>query len=238
MPLRIVYTVIAALGAIVAVVLAFRVFSGDRVDDPSPVPQAVVGRSSSANPSAGPSPRPTVVLPKVPANKSMVIHPGSGTYVAGYVIDQKSGISYAQYGAPWKKAGMASLAFAQKAGSTRPPLALIGSGPLPGAAPGTLTTSADYRKVAAKAVRWTLRYQPPEGKLTWTASQPLRRGVGWLLGYKFSYRVGGEKHSSQAIVAVVGSGRKKPAMLFATVPDNRGELFRDLNMLYWTVTPI
>jgi hypothetical protein len=131
-----------------------------------------------------------------------------------------------------------ALAFAQKAGSARPPRALIGSGPLPGAAPGTLTTYADYRKVAAKAVRWSLRYQPTEGRLTWTASQPLRRGMGWLLGYKFSYLVGGKKHSSQAIVAVVGSGKKKPAMLFATVPDDREELFRDLNMLSWTISPI
>lgn len=231
-----IYTVIAALGAIVAVAVAFRMFSGDRVGAPGASPTGAE-RTPSTSASASPSPSPIVVLPKVPAAKTMVIHPGSGTYVASYVIDQKSGISYAQYGSPWKKTDVSPFVFAQKAGSARVPRALIGSAPLPGAAPGVLTTYADYRKVATKAVRWTLRHQPTEGKLTWTASQPLRRGMGWLLGYKFSYLVDGKKHSSQAIVAVVGTGKKKPAMLFATVPDDRKELLRDLNMLFWTISP-
>ncbi|WP_285702276.1 hypothetical protein [Microtetraspora sp. NBRC 16547] len=76
------------------------------------------------------------------------------------------------------------------------------------------------------------------GSLTWTASQPLRRGAGWLLGYRVTYPLDGRQHASEAIVAVVGTARKKPALLFARIPDTRAELYRDLNMLFWTLRPI
>ncbi|MEZ0075030.1 hypothetical protein [Planotetraspora sp. GP83] len=240
LPLRLFYTVVAAVGAIIAVALVFLVFSGDKPGHVAPVHQAQAGATGPASPTPSVSPTPApVALPKVPASyKYLPVYPGQGTSVVSYVLDKKAGISYPKFGKPWKTADPAPFALAQRAGPARLPQALIGSGPLPGAAPGTLSTYRDYRKLAAKAARWTLRHQPPGGKLTWTASQPVRRGMGWLLGYKVSYVSGGVKHSSQAIVAVVGTGRTRPAMLFATVPDDRKELLHDLNMLFWTARPI
>jgi hypothetical protein len=233
-PIRTVYTVIAALGTVLAVVLVFVLFSGDKPEVEA-VHQAQPTPSASA--SASPSPSP-VVVPRVPAARSMTVHPGANTPLTGYVTDMKAGLSYAQYGAPWKKSSGAPFSAVQRAGSVRLPRAMIVSSPLPGSVPGLLNAPADYRKLAVRAARWSLRYQPAESKFTWTASQPVRSGTGWMLGYKVSYLVEGERRSSQAIVAVIGTGRDKPAMLFATVPDTRKELFRDLNMLYWTVRPI
>ncbi|GAA0404001.1 hypothetical protein GCM10009530_65030 [Microbispora corallina] len=239
LPLRLMYTLAAALVAVVAVVVVFLVFSGDKPEVADGGQGAAAAPASPASPTPSPSPSPTpIVLPKVPASRPMPVFPGTGTAVASYVLDRKAGISYAKFGRPWTGDTLPPFASGQRAGDTELPLALIGSAPLPGAAPGALTSYDDYRKVAARAARWSLRYQPEGAKVTWTASQPVRRGMGWLLGYKATYRIDGEKHSAQAFVMVVGTGRTKPALLFATVPDDREELYRDLDMLSWTVTPI
>ncbi|MCC5579823.1 hypothetical protein IMZ11_29780 [Microtetraspora sp. AC03309] len=249
MPLRLVYAVLAGVGTVVAIALVFVVFSGDRPEAaPGPVHQGRPAGTPGASPSAVVSPTPVVRLPRVPAARSMVVHPGEGTPTAAFVVDERSGIGYAGFGRPWRKADPAPFAYAQRAGR-----ALIASSPMPGAVPEALTTYAAYRKVATRAAKWTLRLQPDGGTLTWTASQPLRRGMGWLLGYRLTYLVDGRRHSSEAIVAVVGTsgtsgtsgmsgtgGRsgKKPALLFATVPDTRAELYHDLNMLFWTLRPM
>ncbi|WP_067180900.1 hypothetical protein [Microtetraspora niveoalba] len=248
---RLVYTALAGAGTVVAIVLVFAAFSGDR---PGAGPASLhQGRSASAPAtgpaaSASPSSSPAAVrLPPVPAALSMVVHPGRGTPAASFVVDERSGIGYAGFGPPWRAAAdPAPFAYAQRAGR-----ALIVSSPMPGAVPQSLTTRAEYRKVAARAAKWTLRFQPEGASLAWTASQPLRRGSGWLLGYRVTYRVGGRGHTSEAIVAVVGTSGtksaangggsgagKKPALLFATVPDTHPGLYRDLNMLVWTLRPM
>ncbi|MGI5486156.1 hypothetical protein [Microtetraspora malaysiensis] len=232
---RLIYTALACVGTAVAIVLVFTAFSGDRPGAASaPLHQ---GRSAapsvSASVSASAVPRP-VRLPPVPTALTMVVHPGSGTPAGNFVVDQKSGIGYAGFAAPWRTAADPSpFVRAQRAGR-----ALIVSCPMPGAVPEALTAPEAYRTVAARAARWTLRFQPEGGSLAWTASQPLRRGTGWLLGYRVTYRIDGRTHASEAIVAVVGTGRNKPALLFATVPDTTQELYRDLNMLFWTLRPI
>ncbi|MEW9527222.1 hypothetical protein [Microbispora sp. NPDC049125] len=240
MPLRVVYTAGAAVVTVVAVLLVFLVFSGDKPEERERVQEAAAGGAgvTSAAPSASPTPSPSPVLPKVPVSRAMPIFPGSGSSTVSYVLDRKSGISYAKYGTPWEDGDLAPFAFAQRTGAEDGVPALIGSAPLPGAAPGTLATYADYRKIAARAAKWTLRHQPQDSKITWTASVPLRRGMGWLLGYKASYRIGAKKHSSQAFVMVAGAGKRKPALLFASVPDSRSELYRDLDMLFWTLSPL
>ncbi|MFF4775597.1 hypothetical protein ACFY05_22345 [Microtetraspora fusca] len=233
---RLIYTALAAVGTAVAIVLVFTAFSGDRPGAaPTPFHQGRpgTGPAVSASPSASAVPRP-VRLPPVPTALSMVVHPGAGTPAGDFVLDKKSGIGYAGFAAPWRTAAHpAPFTHTQRAGR-----ALIVSCPMPGTVPGGLTTPEAYRAVAARAARWTLRFQPEGGSLDWTASEPLRRGTGWLLGYRVTYRIDGRRHASEAIVAVVGTGGKKPALLFATVPDTRQELYRDLNMLFWTLRPM
>lgn len=238
LPIRVVYTIAAALATVVAVVLIFLLFSGDRPEDTATAPRSAAVPAASAAATPAPSPSAAPSLPKVPASREMPVFPGAGTVVASYVLDRKSGISYAKFGAPWTDGGLTPFAQSQQAGEGDAAPAVIGSLPLPGAAPGTLATYADYRRAATRAARWTLRQQPPGAVVSWTASRPVRRGMGWLLGYKATYRVGRDKHSAQAFVMVVGTGGKRPAVLFASVPDDRKELYRDLNMLFWTLSPI
>jgi hypothetical protein len=235
-PIRAVYGIGAAIVTAVVVVLIFMLFGGDKPGDPVHVNPARAG--GPAVPSARPKPTPIpIVVPPVPAAKAMTVYAAPGSPIASYVVDRTAGISYAQYGTPWVKTSRAPFAAAQKAGSARLPQALIGSLPVPGAVTKAPVTYADFRKLAAKAAKWTLRYQPAGSKFTWTASQQTRYGVGWMLGYKVSYLSGGKKHSSQAYVILVSTARKKPAMLFASVPDTRKALYYDLNMLYWTIRP-
>ncbi|GAA0981899.1 hypothetical protein GCM10009555_050830 [Acrocarpospora macrocephala] len=234
-PMRIVYVVCA-----VSIGLAVVVFVHALGADDQPPGTVEVQRAAQATPSApasatiSPSPSATpITLPRVPASRSMTVFPGSGTTIASLITDEKSGISYAKFGAPWRSVKPDPFQFRQKSGD-----AIIASGPLPGADPGPLRDQADYRKVATRAARWTLRYQPEGSTLRWTASQPVRYGNGWLLGYRVTYQVEGEKRTSEAIVALVETGGNKPAMLFASVPGTKPELHHDLNMLVWTLRPL
>ncbi|MEV7965175.1 hypothetical protein AB0O34_04240 [Sphaerisporangium sp. NPDC088356] len=236
-PIRAVYGVGAAIVTGIIVVLIFMLFGGETSREQVRVSPAQAG--GPAVPSAKPSPKPTpIAVPPVPAAKAMTVFSGTGTPIASYVADQTAGISYAKYGTPWAQTTRAPFSAAQKAGSSRQPQALIGSAPVPVAVPKTLATYEDFRKLAGKAAKWTLRYQPAGSKFTWTVSQQARYNLGWVLGYKVSYLQGGKRHSSQAYVMVVSTGKKKPAMLFANVPDTRAALYHDLNMLFWTARAI
>ncbi|WP_405144928.1 hypothetical protein OG589_44050 [Sphaerisporangium sp. NBC_01403] len=236
-PIRAVYGIGAAIVTGIVVVLIFMLFGGD-----TPGEQVRVSPAQGSGPAASgapPSPKPTpIAVPPVPAAKTMTVFTGTGTPVASYAVDQTAGISYAQYGTPWAKTTRDPFTSAQKAGTSRQSQALIGSAPVPVAVPRAPATYEDFRKLAGKAAKWTLRYQPAGSKFTWTVSQRARYNLGWVLGYKVSYVQGGKKHSSQAYVMVISTAKKKPAMLFASVPDTRAALYHDLNMLFWTARAI
>lgn len=196
---------------------------------------------SGRDPSPSPEGSEPSALPKVPDKLTMQTHPGPGTTVEGYVTDRDAEIAYARFGEPWQKADLAPFTYAQRAGAAGFPQALIGSAPYPEAVPGALTDHADhadYRDLAARAAQWSLRYQPPGSAITWNASEVVRRGMGWLLGYSVDYLADGRQRTSLAVVAVVNSESRKPAMLFATVPDDQPALYRDLNMLIWSLVPV
>ncbi|RCG31039.1 hypothetical protein DQ384_13935 [Sphaerisporangium album] len=229
-PIRAVYGIGAAIVTAIVVVLVFTLFSGDK---PEPVPVTPAqARGTASDATRAPAPTP-IAVPPVPAAKAMTVFPASGTRIASLTVDRTAGISYAQYGPPWVKTSKDGFSAGQKAGPARRQ-AIIGSGPLPGAAPKPPATYEDYRKLAGKAVKWSLKYQPAGSKFAWTVSQRARYDLGWLLGYKVSYVTGGKKHTSQAYVMVIATGKKKPAMLFASVPDTSKALYYDLNMLFWT----
>ncbi|GAA1305235.1 hypothetical protein Psi02_74250 [Planotetraspora silvatica] len=198
-----------------------------------------VGPSDVADPSVTPKP-PASAVPTLPASSvELATFAGRATTVTSSVADQKSGIGYAKLGLPWQAAAPAPFSFVQRSGLEGPAQAMIASSPLPGAVPKRLDDLSDYRYYAEKAAKWTLRRQPEGSRLVWTASQPAAHGTGWLLGYKITYLVDGEKHASRAIVVVVGAaGRQKPAMVFATVPDTDKALLPDLNTLAQSIRPI
>lgn len=225
-PLRAVYTVAAVIATIAAVVLVFTVFAEE-----TPRSTAPGGAAPSADPVA------ELRLPAPPRSKALPELPGTAAPVTGLVVDEKSGLVYARLGEPWTRVTAAPFTAAQRVGAARAPRTLIASAPMPGEVPADLRSGAQYRALAARAARWTLRYQPTPTKVTWTGSQPLERGRGWVLGYRVDYEVNGESRTSQAVVVVADTGREKPALLFATVPDTRKARYRDLNTVVSSIRP-
>lgn len=231
-PLRAVYTVAALIATIAAVVLVFTVFAEDQPQDTVNVNGAQTSAPGApARGSASPDPVAALKLPAVPSAKPLPTLTGTQAVVIGLVVDDKSGFTYARLGEPWATATVKPFSTAQQVGKARSPRTLIASAPLPGAVPADLDSDAEYRALTAKAARWTLRQQPAPTRLVWTASQPLPGGKGWVLGYRVSYQVQGKTHTSQAIVVVADTGKKKPGLLFATVPDTRKDQYRDLATL-------
>ncbi|MDR8414206.1 hypothetical protein MTP10_36425 [Nonomuraea sp. 3-1Str] len=251
-PIRVVYLVGAIIATVVAVLLIFAVFSGDVPKDqslpqggsiaPPPAgaakePAATLARS--AVPSSTPSST-GVALPPVPAAKEYAVLPGTASVVIGLVSDPKAGLSYPRLGLPWKSATSAPFSVAQRAGKAAVPGALIGSAPLPGATPAARPVKdSDYRKLAARAATWALGAQYPAGAtLTWTGSERTPLGKGWTLAFRVAYDADGGQRVAQGLVSVVDTGRAKPAMLFASVPESGKSRWRDLNTIADRIAPI
>ncbi|GHH68603.1 hypothetical protein GCM10017673_17910 [Streptosporangium violaceochromogenes] len=236
-PIRVVYSFGAALLTALAVFLIFVLFSGDQPADPPEVRQkgAADGVASSAPPSA-----PPIALPGLPVPTAMRVLPGTPSPVLGVVTDAKAAITYAKLGAPWTVAAIPSFTAGQRVGTGRLPGTLIASGLLPGDTPrADLKTDAQFRGAATGAVRWTLRRHYPAGsRVTWTASQRPATGKGWTLGYRVTYVVKGRRHTSQAALTLLDIGRRKPAMLFVTVPDTNKRLWADIAPLMAGARPL
>ncbi|MFF5209415.1 hypothetical protein [Streptosporangium sp. NPDC000396] len=222
---RAAYSVAAALITAVAVVLIFVFFSSDEPDDPARVRQADVTLGA-----IGPRAAPTITLPGRPRLKVFKTLPGTPSPVLGSVTDAKAAITYSKLGKPWMTGAIPPFSVGQRVGTVRLPRTMVASGLLPGATPvSTLKTDADFRKAALGAVKWTIiNHYPVGSKVAWTASQKPVAGKGWALGYQVTYQVRGERRSSQAALALLDVGRRKPAMLFMTVPDTRKELWADI----------
>jgi hypothetical protein len=229
-PIRVVYSLGAALLTAVAIILIFTLFSGDE-----PASQA---GPQVERPAAAPKPIvPPIKLPSLPKVTALTVLPGTPSPVLGAVTDTKAAITYSKLGSPWSIKAIPSFSVGQRVSTARLPRTMIASGLLPGATPvAALKTDADYRKAALTAVGWTIRNHHPAGsKVAWTASQKPATGKGWVLGYRVTYEVKGKKHTSQAALALLDIGRRKPAMLFVTVPDTRKQLWADIAPLMASV---
>lgn len=224
-PFRVVYGVITALVTAGLVLAIFALFSGDEFPDGTEQPvQASVERG--VTPSPAPS---SVKLPKVPADKAPPTYDGRSSVVIGLIADPKARISYGRLARPWREAEGTSFSVAQRIGTLAEPYTIIASGRVPGSAPKSLKSEADLRKVAVSAVRWSIRrYHPAGSKVTWTGSQPLATGKGWVLFYEVRYEIDGDERVSQAAMAVVDTGAKKPSMLFVTIADTHRERWADI----------
>jgi hypothetical protein len=240
-PIKVLYLAGAVVVTILAVVLVFVIFSGDRPETPQGTvrdgPTREAPQSSGSLPAA---PTGTVTLPPVPAALAFPALPGKATTVIGLVTDERSALVYPRLGKPWTAKSFAPFVFAQRAGEVALPHTLIASALLPGETPKTRPAKpADYRDLAARAARWSVRTQHPPGSVvTWTGSRKVPEGKGWMLGYTVEYTLGGKRQSSRALVAVVEIGKAKPAMLLATIPESGRAHWRDINTLADRVRPI
>lgn len=234
-PVRVFYGIGAAVATAALIFVIFLLFSGDQPPDPVAQQPARVRIAATASPPSSPTPSP-IVLPKVPAAKIPAPLAGTPSVVIGLVTDPKARITYNRLGAPWQSAAGTSFSRAQRIGTFDEPYTFIASARLPGAAPKSLATEADLRKVAASAVRWSIRNYHPEGSVvTWTGSQPLATGRGWVLSYRVRYEIEGKKRTSQAALAIVDTGARKPSMLLVTIADGNKARYPDIAALMSSV---
>ncbi|MFE3453407.1 hypothetical protein ACFXJ8_31225 [Nonomuraea sp. NPDC059194] len=224
-PIKVVYLLAAVVATVLAVVAIFALFSGDEPDLTEPQ------RAQASGPAAPGVREDVTALAPVPESLAFPTMPGKASAVTGTIVDKRTGISYPKLGKPWAAKSFAPFAIAQRVGKVEIPHTMVASAPLPVTADKP-ETSADYRELAVRAARWSLRAQHPEGaSVTWTGSQKPAKGTGWIVGFRVDYTVDGERHSAQALAAVVAAGKKKPAMLLATIPDSGKSHWRDLNTL-------
>lgn len=101
-PIRVAYSLGAAVVTAVIVVLIFTLFSGDEPADPVVSSRA---DTSTASP-------PPVTLPDLPAATALKVLAGTPSTVIGTVTDSRSAITYSRLGKPWAT---------KKAAPSRPP---------------------------------------------------------------------------------------------------------------------
>ncbi|MEU4405676.1 hypothetical protein AB0F88_14190 [Streptosporangium sp. NPDC023963] len=162
-------------------------------------------------------------VPDLPRDKRLGRLPGKADKSKRRVQDGKSGVSLVRLGKPWKVFGASPFSTKQvlpkaKGAAHRGMLATC---PVP------ILVQKESKDTAVLAARWTLNHHPKGGKITWTASQPIKDG--WLLAYRVKYKLKGKTRSSMAAVAVTEISGAKPAMLFATIPDAQSKYWRAIN---------
>ncbi|MEU4832623.1 hypothetical protein [Streptosporangium sp. NPDC023615] len=200
----------------------------------SPSPSGSASPSASGSPSpSGSTPAPdrsAVVtaladprVPELPRDKRLGKLTGAADRSKRRLTDRRSGVSLVRLGKPWKVFGASPFSTRQvlpkvKGAAHR---AMLVSCPVP------ILVQRETKDTALLAARWTLNHHPKGGKISWTASQPIKDG--WLLAYRVKYRNKGKARSSMAAVAVTEGSGDKPAMLFVTIPDAQKKHWRDIN---------
>src|SRR4051794_23009124 len=117
-PIRMAYSLGAALLTALAVILIFTLFSGDEPAN-QPAPQAE--RQAAA-------PKPTVApikLPSLPKVTALTAMPGTPSPILGAVTDTKSAITYSMLGSPWAAKAVPLFSVGQRVSTTRLPRTMI-----------------------------------------------------------------------------------------------------------------
>ncbi|MFG1706012.1 hypothetical protein ACFLIM_22725 [Nonomuraea sp. M3C6] len=236
--MRVVYRGLAAAVVVVAVAAALTVVLPSGPDEVAAGP---VTAPPAAPSSSGPAPTPTLeptpepspgskLAPGYTAMEALHADPRVPKLTSGVkgmalsspgkqvVEDKRTGLAVPRLGRPWKRYGAAP--FTSKQVLPRPRgTSLRGtfvSCPLP------IMEQESPRDTALLAARWTLNLHPKGSKISWIASQPVKRG--WMLVYRVKYG----KKASRAAVVVVDGGMSKPGLAFVTVPDSQRKQWRDI----------
>ncbi|RVX43478.1 hypothetical protein EDD27_6161 [Nonomuraea polychroma] len=135
------------------------------------------------------------------------------------VKDKRTGLAVPDLPKPWKTHGAAPFTTKQVLPKVRGTSlrGMFVTCPLP------IMEQESARDTALLAARWTLNHHPQGAKISWLASQPVKRG--WMLVYRVTYG----KHTSRAAVVIVDGGMSKPGLAFVTVPDAQRKQWRDIS---------
>ncbi|MER6008117.1 hypothetical protein ABT120_56950 [Nonomuraea angiospora] len=196
---------------------------------PSAAPLSVtppsVTPTAEATPSPGPSLAPGYTAmqalyadPRVPKLTGRIKRMSLASPSRKVVKDRRIGLAVPNLSKPWKSYGAAPFTSKQVLPKTRAGLrGMFVTCPLP------IMRQKSPRDTALLAARWTLNHHPEGSRITWLASQPVKRG--WMLVYRVKYR----KHQSRAAVVVMDGGMSKPGLAFVTVPDSQRKQWRDIS---------
>ncbi|MET7330610.1 hypothetical protein [Nonomuraea sp. NPDC005650] len=248
--MRVVYRGFAVIGAVVVAAVALVVVlpsgpdevaagpvtappaapssSGPAPSSAASPPSAEPSLTPPAAPTAAPSPGPSLApgytamqalyadprLPKLTGRIKRMSLPSPSKKV---VKDARTGLAVPNLSRPWKSYGAAPFTSKQVLPGTRSGRrGMFVTCPLP------IMRQKSPRDTALLAARWTLNHHPEGAKITWLASQPVKRG--WMLVYSVKYG----KHQSRAAVVVMDGGMSKPGLAFVTVPDSQRKQWRDI----------
>ncbi|MER7130638.1 hypothetical protein [Streptosporangium saharense] len=211
---------------------------------------ASASASASGSPEASASPSPSTLdgvardrsaivaaladsrVPDLPRDKKLARLYGKAHHKGKRVLkDRRSGVWFARLSKPWKIFGASPFSTKQVLPKVKgaPVRAMVVSCPVP------IQAQRRAKDTALLAARWTLNHHPEDSRISWLASQPIKKG--WLLTYKVKYKVKGKARFSVAAVAVTNGSASRPAMVFVTIPDVQRPYWRDVNTVVSSVKP-
>ncbi|MGI5323191.1 hypothetical protein [Actinomadura nitritigenes] len=179
----------------------------------------------------------------VPADRPMKRFPGKPSKVLGRLTDAASGLSYPRLAPPWqlptKKNKLSTPGWSgqQIVVTERHGQQLWYGQLLTGALPPTLLGAykgpGSVKKTTALAEQgYESQYYAFPHKSAPLASQALNVDghKGWLIASYLTYRRAGVRATGEVVVtAVIDTGRKTPAAVFASLPNTHRKMWPDLN---------
>ncbi|WP_119728745.1 hypothetical protein [Thermomonospora amylolytica] len=234
---------------LVALVAAGGVFFLKRGgSDPEPAP---VDSGQSGPPAGAPAGAPADQEVQVPPDRAMPRFPGKPSRKVGMVTDRISGLSWPRFGAPWQLptkqnrlgtkgwSGQQVVVTERRGGRIWYGQLLTG-GLQPALAP-QYTGPDSLKKVTALALDDLIkRYYGFPHTARPVASQALTVGgrQGWLIGTQLGYKRPGVRATGELVaVAVIDTGRRTPALVFASMPDTHRRLYPDVTAFFTGLRP-
>jgi hypothetical protein len=227
-----------ALGGIVTVVLLF-VAAGALF--PAPEPSQSTARRFAPLPEIAPVPLPSATLgkPAGPLSK----YDGTLSRTRGRIEDRQAGLSYAKLDAPWKQSkevgdderGFTArqLFVTESSGPGSEWLAEIASMPLDSGHQNLYSGPDSLREVAeAQSRDLQISSFPLGSRREEVAGQRIevsgRRG--WVTGFRLSFQHPRFTVTDETVVVVaVDTGKRRPGILYITIPGTHDELRADIN---------
>lgn len=190
---------------------------------PAPTPVVAPGQRASPSPGVSLAPGYTAMDalyadPRVPRLSRGIKRMAMRDPGKRYLKDRRTGLAVPRLPRPWKVYGAAPFTTRQLLPKQRgtPLRGVFVTCPLP------IMEQRSPRDTALLAARWTLNHHPEGSRITWLASQPVKRG--WMLVYRVTYG----KRTSRAAVLIMDGGMSKPGLAFVSVPDSQREKWRDV----------
>ncbi|WP_173098870.1 hypothetical protein [Actinomadura verrucosospora] len=229
---------IGGVGLLVVAILAAGgvYYMTHKTDDVPADPPAKAGPTGAAE-------QPDEPQVTIPADRPMKRFPGKPSKVVGRLTDAASGLSYPRLGPPWqvptKKNKLSTPGWSgqQIVVTERHGQQLWYGQLLTGALPPTLLGAfkgpGSVKKTTALAAQgYESQYYAFPHKTAPLASQALNVGghKGWLIASYLTYKRAGVRATGEIVAtAVIDTGHKTPAAVFASLPNTNRKMWPDLN---------